>query len=1032
MHMRKRSISIILALALTFCLIPAVAFAGEDDVMGIKSVTFSGSKFTPSGPVLNLSVPYSFTGTADLSTLQLEYTDDFNSAYTSQGFTLPEGKDLEVGPTPKSLQLNYKDDAGEYKTIYSVYLKRAAKVDAEFEGTISKRASVKEGAVKLTQKEFTDLYTQNDGASFAGVYIAGGDSSVAAVKLGTAELDTVSGSGAQVTAAQLGNLTVLPKKAGSTSFRLTAYDADGATVGAASLDVDVIATTVMDPIAASITQLQILNMSTLDVANAFKTMSGKDLAAIKVTSALSQGTIVSNYRDDSNYGAALVKDKLMTAAEFAALTYIPNRNISRNSTETVKYTAYDEDDNEFTGTITITITYQRADLTDLTANAKSGSPLSLSTVGIPALYNRSGSGTFSYVEFKLPSASEGELIYGSGKTGSKVTENTGYYASGAGKLLLNNVNFVPSARFTGSTYIYYTAYNTNSTNAMTGRIRVTVSAAAIGSFTGEIARDEVFSMSSLVTKINNAFKSVTGTNFNYVRFPSLPNSSTEGTLYYNYNTTKATGTAVKSNYSYYRTGSSNSLLSDVSFVPAASSRASTEVEISFDAYDTANEAYSGTIILTVDSSKYDLATVSYTTNYNTNLKLSSAEINAKVRAVAGSRTNFDYIVFTSVPSTSDGSAYYNYNSSTGTGTRVTTKSSYNTYYYSGSRVELVDDLTVVPAKNFSGNLEFEYTAYVTSRESYNGKIVVTVKTGSSTLDIFEVKTSAGKPVTMSLVDFTNALSKQSNSNLNYVTFTAPSTTYGSLYYNYVESTGKYSYRVGSSDKFYRRSSGGDLLSNVTFVPNTSYSGSFVLNYTAYDENDKSFSGTIKMTIGGGIENMTDIDSKSPYYKGVKWALDNGIADPDSATSFGTRRDSTRAEIVYYMWNAAGKPEPRTTVNKFTDIKTTDYYYKAVLWAVEEMITYGTTATTFTPGRTVNRGEAMCFLYRQIGSPKPKNATNPFYDIPADYYCHDAVSWANENGVTVGTDTTHFSPKNGCIKGQIITFLYRHYVEKVGH
>jgi len=955
--MRKRSISIFLALVMVLCLFPAAAFAGQDGELGIKSVTFNGKKITPSGPVLNIEVPYAYNGTPSLSTLQVEYTDAFSAAYTNPGYTI-DNTALMPGPTPAALTLSYDDADGSYTTEYTIMMRRADAVPADFAGTISKHLSVKENAsgVRLTQKEFTDLYTKNDGKDMAGVYISGGSSAVATLKL-SADLDTVSGNGAQVTLAQLGNLTVVPKAAGTTSFRVTAYDTDNNEVGSVSLEVEVIASSVMEAKTASISQLQILNMSTLGIADAFKTLTGKNLAAIKVTSNLASGTLVTDYNDDSHYGSVLAKDKLLDAAQWASLTYIPNRSISRNSTETIQYTAYDEDDNQFTGTITVTITYQKADLADLSASARSGVPLNISTVGIQNLYNRAGVGTFSYVEFKLPSASAGELRYGytsATRTGSAVTENTGYYSTASGsRLLLGNVSFVPAARFTGSTYIYYTAYNTNSTNALTGRIRVNVSASGIGSVTGTAYRDEPFSLSTLATKINTAFKDVTNTNFNYIKFTALPNSSTEGTLYYNYDSSKGTGTAVRTTNSYYRSGSST-LFNNLSFVPAASSRASTEVEIAFDAYDSSNEAYSGTIILTVNSSNYDLATINYTTKYNTPIKLSASDINTKVRAVAGSRVNFDYITFTTVPSTSSGSAYYNYKSETSTGTRVTTKSSYNTYYYSGSRVELVDDLTVVPVTGFSGKLEFEYTAYVTSREYYEGKIVVTVSEGSSTLDMFEVKTNANKPVAFNLSDFTNALAKQSKYNLSYVTFTAPSSTYGTLYYAYVESTGKYSYRVTNSDKLYRRSSAGDIISGVTFVPNASYAGSFVLNYTAYDDNDKSYSGTIKMTVGGGIENMTDIDSKSPYYKGVKWALENGIADPDSATNFGTRRDSTRAEIVYYMWNAAGKPEPRTTVNNFTDIKSTDYYYKAVLWAVEEMITYGTTTTTFTPNRTVNR------------------------------------------------------------------------------
>lgn len=1030
---RKRSISIFLVLVLMFCMMPAAVFAGENNVQGIKIVTFNGEAFTPSGTNISLSVPFSFTGSADLSKLKLTYTDEFNSSYISQGFTVDGGTDMTPDAAPKTLNLNYKDKDGDstYSTAYSVSMSRAPKVDPEFSGTIYRRASVKDGAVKLTQADFTGLYTKNDGAAMAGVYISGGDLSVAALKL-SAELNTVSDPGARVTLAEMNQLTVVPKGPGSTSFRITAYDADGNNVGAASLDVDVVATTVVGTVTASITQLQTLDVSTLGIPGAFRALSGKDLAAIKITNTPAYGSLVSNYVNDSSYGTVLVKDKLLTSDEFSALTYLPKRSIVRNSTETINYVAYDEDDNQFTGTITISITYKKADLPDLSASVRIGNVLSFSTLvsNIVSGYNRQNLGSFSYVEFKLPDASEGELRYNytsARNPGSAVLEGSKYYQSGSGRNLLNNVSFIPSARSSGTCYIYYTAFNTNNTNGMTGRIRVTVSASSIGTVTAEVAKDEVLSLADVSSKINASFKSVTGINFSYLQFTELPNASTAGTLYYNYNSSTGSGTRVSTSQKYYRTGTATPL-SNLSFVPGA--RANGSVNLYFNVYDTDGNSYSGTLEVSVSASMFDVKTINYSLQYGKTVKLSATDINNAVRNVSGN-SNFEYLYFTSLPSTRDGILYHNYVSESKPGTRVLSRSSY-TYYRSGSSNDLVNDLTVVPAEGFSGTLEFEYMAYVSSREYYAGKIVVTVKEGGSTLDTFELKTGYNRPVTFSLADFTKALGKYSSSNLDYIQFTAPNARFGNLYYNYISSSGKYDYRIGSSDKLYRRGSSRDLISGVSFVPATNYSGSFVLNFTAFDENERQFSGSIKITVGGSIDSFTDVPATSPYYKGIKWAVENGIAEGISATNFGTHRDATRAEIVYFMWNAAGSPEPRTTVNPFTDIGRNDVYYKAVLWAVEESITYGTTATTFTPGRTVNRGEAMCFLYRQIGSPAPRKATNPFYDIPANYYCHDAVSWATENGVTVGTDSSHYSPRNGCIRGQIVTFLYRHYVEKVGH
>jgi len=170
--------------------------------------------------------------------------------------------------------------------------------------------------------------------------------------------------------------------------------------------------------------------------------------------------------------------------------------------------------------------------------------------------------------------------------------------------------------------------------------------------------------------------------------------------------------------------------------------------------------------------------------------------------------------------------------------------------------------------------------------------------------------------------------------------------------------------------------------------------------------------------------FTDVDVNAYYYDAVKWAVEKGVTTGTSATTFSPDADCTRAQIVTFLWRAMGSPEPTAAENPFVDVKPEDYFYKAVLWAVEKGITNGTSATTFSPNDSCTRAQTVTFLWRAEGSPEPKQAVNPFADVPADAYYTKAVLWAVEKGVTTGTSATTFSPENTCTRAHVVTFLWR--------
>ena len=211
----------------------------------------------------------------------------------------------------------------------------------------------------------------------------------------------------------------------------------------------------------------------------------------------------------------------------------------------------------------------------------------------------------------------------------------------------------------------------------------------------------------------------------------------------------------------------------------------------------------------------------------------------------------------------------------------------------------------------------------------------------------------------------------------------------------------------------------------TFTPNDTHNYTILTGtLVPYVDDGMDY---IPGVIGGntGSFNFHDVSRLDYFYDAVKWAAENGIASGTGRYTFSPNAVCTRAQTVTFLWRAAGSPLPRYRVCPFTDVQPSDYYYNAVLWAVEQGITTGLNATTFGPDVTVTRGQVATFLYRAASAAKP-NAFNPFTDVKTTAYNYDAILWAYDNRITTGTSDTTFSPDAYCTRAQIVTFLYRYY------
>ena len=172
-----------------------------------------------------------------------------------------------------------------------------------------------------------------------------------------------------------------------------------------------------------------------------------------------------------------------------------------------------------------------------------------------------------------------------------------------------------------------------------------------------------------------------------------------------------------------------------------------------------------------------------------------------------------------------------------------------------------------------------------------------------------------------------------------------------------------------------------------------------------------------------LVNFTDVPAGAYYADAVKWAVAEGITSGTSPTTFSPNNGCTRAQMVTFLWRAAGSPEPESDYGPFRDVPKDAYYRKAVLWAAGEGITSGTSPTTFSPNATVTRAQTVTFLWRWEGEPEADQRSG-FRDVPTGQYYSEAVSWAVEAGITNGTGTTTFSPGQTCTRAQIVTFLWR--------
>lgn len=459
---------------------------------------------------------------------------------------------------------------------------------------------------------------------------------------------------------------------------------------------------------------------------------------------------------------------------------------------------------------------------------------------------------------------------------------------------------------------------------------------------------------------------------------------------------------------------------------------------------TDNKLYCGTISV-------------YQKNYNINyngvagetVQFAQSDFNDFMNKVAEARgdasksksypyVTFDYVSF-SLPTTAQGTLYYG-------GTAMSTSNSSGAFN-TRTKVTNLDSVTFVPndkttAKTITLNFTLYATRYSSSSTSrgttvsYSGSVVVNL-----VREDIKYTVSQGDSVRFDESDFLSYLSStkgySSNYTIDYVTFdqsAVSAVSEGSLYTYY--SGYNYGGSVKTTDKFYYSATASqNALSDVAFlasryaktgetvyIPFTIYA-----RYGTTGTGTRQLTGTVAIKIGQTM-NFIDVKTTDYFYNSVKWAVGKNITNGTSSTTFSPYKSCTRAEIVTFLWRAAGSPEPTTTRNPFRDVNAVTHssYYKAILWASQKGITSGTSTTAFSPDQVCTRAQIVTFLYRYAGQPSGYYS-NPFKDVgatsEASYY--KAILWAIGKGITTGTSATTFSPYASCNRAEAVTFLYRY-------
>lgn len=757
------------------------------------------------------------------------------------------------------------------------------------------------------------------------------------------------------------------------------------------------------------------------------------------------------------YGPSLQGKGVTWTTSDAAVVRVDSGYLYAVSEGTAVITAKVNGFSNYTDSVTVTV--KRSTAAVITASAGAGDPLGFSQLR-GQFQNRASEvlgESLSYISGLSVPTDQGTLYYrytSGDDTGAGVGTAERYYVSpGSGQMGLSDLTFVPKGDFSGTAVIRYTGY-ASGTRFFQGTVEVEVDAQEDVGYSAANGEAVQFNADDF----NAVCRARTGRDLKYVTF-SLPDSS-DGTLTYQYLSSQYPGTAVRTSTQYYASGSPS--LGSVYFVPADGFDG--KVVITYTGWDTNRESFQGRVVIQVEEAAGS-GSVRYNVAKGGTVTFDDSDFNSLCKDLTGS--SLDAVRFT-LPSASQGTLYCGGTSSSD---RVTASQK---YYRTSS--PYLDEVRFQAGKDFSGTVSIPFTGWSTGGTSFTGTVSIRVGADADTISY---QTSNGRAVEFDDTDFNDVSRDAAGGTLRYVRFTLPSSSKGTLHYDY--DGGDYAGKVSASTNYYRSQS--PYLDRVSFVPAASFTGTVSISYTGWTTGGEKFTGTVEIRVSSSGSAASEIVYTTAYQPVTFRASDfsaackaRGLGTLESVqfvttSVFGAGRlysqydgfrasnSEVRTGTRYYPGKSPSLSSvtfvPRvgyqgtvTLAYTGTDSRNRTYqgqvriivspgsassYFRDVSysysWAVpavdflyESGVVNGTDAGQFSPARAITRGSFLAMVDRALSL--PRTSYRYFPDVPADSYYADAIQAAYGLGIVDGYSDGTFRPDAPLTRAAACTILYR--------
>ena len=626
--------------------------------------------------------------------------------------------------------------------------------------------------------------------------------------------------------------------------------------------------------------------------------------------------------------------------------------------------------------------------------------------------------TLDVVYFDPPSSSRGELIFDDGDDEYEVDDEDDFYYRDDPSI--DDIVFIPNEDYTGTFTISYEGYDVDG-NSFTGKVRITVTAESAGE-----ADDITYTMEANDTlnfdeeDFNEVCEDLTGEELDYVYF-ELP-SSTKGVLWYDYDGDEEARIDDDEEYYYDYDPSIDS----VTFVPKTDYTGT--VTISYEGYNVDDEPFTGSVKITVEEGVSEEGDINYTVDADDELDFDEDDFNDFCEDE--NDETLDYVSFTTLPSSTKGVLWYDYG-----GKKEKKVKSSDKYYFDDD--PSIDDITFVPNEKFGGYVEIKFEGKDMDGDTIKGTVVIYVENDDLAADDIFMNGIAGSPVLMQKVYFSRACDEILDDTLDYVKFTLPSSTQGTLYYDYTANSG--TSKVSASTKYYYDRS--PYLEKVSFVSTGTGAGTYTIKYTGYGKKGGSFTGQVKINVTA--KTAVTPGARSQYFSDVtadySWAvtyIDNlyttgivkGVSASDGTLNYSPASKITRADFLLMLCRALNISSTYATSN-FSDVAPGSYYYDAIAAAKALGVVQGSD-NKFNPNAIITREDAMVMALRAMtvtgNAPAPGNISDLYaykdYSSVSDY-AREGVATLIKAGIITGSDGL-LRPKSSLTRAETAAIIYR--------